>query len=105
MDVLDLKVTQYQHEIKLMTYRYPLPSSTVTRKGLVFFIHGYGGYCMRTGFWFKLMAEAGYEVYALDQRGFGLSEGERGFIESEDILYGDIYSFIFGVTKKYDIDM
>jgi len=57
-----------------MTYRHPVPENTEI-KGVVFFIHGYGAYCDKTAFWFRMFVENGYEVFAVDQRGFGLSEG------------------------------
>lgn len=57
-----------------MTYRYPVPQG-VERKGVIFFLHGYGSYCEHISHFFKMFAEKGYESFALDQRGFGNSGG------------------------------
>jgi alpha-beta hydrolase superfamily lysophospholipase len=48
-----------------MTYRYPVPEDT-ERKGIIFYVHGFGSYCERYAFQAKTFAEAGYEVIAMD---------------------------------------
>jgi alpha-beta hydrolase superfamily lysophospholipase len=48
-----------------------------------------------------MWAGAGYEVFGLDQRGFGNSGGERGFFEDS---HGDLYLFVFKVIQQYKID-
>ena len=77
-----------------MTYRYPVPEGTA-RKGVIFYIHGYGSYCERYAFQAQTFAEAGYEVIGLDQRGFGNSGGQRGLIESTNVVYADLYLCVF----------
>jgi len=37
----------------------------------------------------KCLAEHNYEVFAIDQRGFGFSDGERAIIQSKEDLYND----------------
>ena len=74
-------------------------------KGLIFFNHGYGGYCEHYAFFFKPFAEAGYDCIAMDTRGFGNSEGLRGWVESDDVLYGDIYACIFKAVQQYSINL
>ena len=69
-DVLELPVIQYGKEIKLKAYRYP-PKEY--RKAVVFYIHGYGSYANQNGALAKVLAAKNYEVFALDQRGFGFS--------------------------------
>lgn len=64
-DVLKLRVEQDDEEIPLMTYRYPVQAGT-DRKGVIFYIHGYGSYCERYAFQGRAFAEAGYEVIAMD---------------------------------------
>jgi alpha-beta hydrolase superfamily lysophospholipase len=64
-DNLKLRVIQDDEEIPIMTYRYPVPEGTV-RKGIVFFLHGFGSYCERFAYEAKPLAEAGYEVIAMD---------------------------------------
>jgi alpha-beta hydrolase superfamily lysophospholipase len=77
-----------------MTYRFPVPSS-VKRKGVVFYLHGFGAYCEHAAFIFKGFADKGYEVFALDQRGYGNSGGHRGLFESQEVVYSDLYLFIY----------
>ena len=48
-----------------MSYRYPCPEG-VDRKGIVFYVHGWGGYSERSAYIFKVFAENGYEVIAYD---------------------------------------
>ena len=83
-----------------MTYRYPVPSD-LERRGIIFYIHGFGSYCERFAFQAKAYAEAGYDVVALDQRGFGNSGGTRGLFEDS---YNDIYLMILKTINIYKID-
>lgn len=67
-------------------------------KGLIFYLHGNAG-SLRT--WSRValvyMAE-GYDVFMLDYRGFGKSEGE---ISSQEQFYGDIGTAYDVVKKQY----
>ena len=83
-----------------MTYRYPVPSD-LERRGIIFYIHGFGSYCERFAFQAKAYSEAGYDVVALDQRGFGNSGGTRGLFEDS---YNDIYLMILKTINIYKID-
>ena len=47
----------------------------------------------RYGFLAKRLAARGYDVVGVDQRGFGHSEGQRGFIESKEVMADDILAF------------
>ena len=62
-------------------------------------MHGFGDYCERSAYIFKTKAACGYDCVAFDQRGYGNSEGERGFYENPDQIYGDIWAFIFILLK------
>lgn len=104
VDPLELRVTQDDEEITLMTYRYPVPHGTA-RKGYIFFIHGFGAYFEHYAGFCKSFAERGYECLALDQRGFGNSGGHRGLFESEDVIYGDLYLFIMRAIQQYRINL
>lgn len=101
--MVELPVQQYGRTIQLKSHRYPVPVDTPL-KGVIFAIHGYGSWseaCIAT---YKYFAEAGFEVFAADMRGFGQSEGERGIIERTEDVYNDIWLLIFEVIKKFQIN-
>jgi alpha-beta hydrolase superfamily lysophospholipase len=88
-----------------MTYRYPVPKGQ-ERKGIVFYVHGFGAYSEHTAFMFKTLAETrGYEVISMDQRGFGNSGGQRGLFESQSVIYGDLYLMVFRAIQQYKINL
>lgn len=47
------------------------------------------------------LAKAGFEVVGFDQRGFGKSEGTRGFMQNFDILLKDTEYFVKIVRETY----
>ncbi len=94
VDPLKLRSTQDDEEITLMTYRYPVPMGK-ERKGIIFYIHGFGSYCERYAYLAQAFADAGYEMIGMDQRGFGNSGGQRGLFESNKVVYADLYLLIF----------
>lgn len=79
---IDLKVKSGDIEYKLANYRYP--SQTKDKKGIIFYLHGFGEHCGNYGYFAKYFADQGYDFFGLDQRGFGRSEGPRAHIESEE---------------------
>lgn len=103
-DNLNLRVMQDDEEITLMTYRYPVPEGTA-RKGIIFYLHGFGSYCERYAYQAQAFAEAGYEVIGMDQRGFGNSGGHRGLFESSDVVYADLYLCVFKTIQQYKVDL
>lgn len=56
----------------------------------VLMVHGLGEHAGRHGNFFRHFVPKGYEVYAPDLRGHGLSEGRRGHIESFDDYLADL---------------
>jgi alpha-beta hydrolase superfamily lysophospholipase len=66
-----------------MTYYMPVPQG-VQHKATIFYVHGYGAYAGEFAFYLREFANQGYQVFGMDQRGFGHSEGERGLFESDD---------------------
>lgn len=56
VNVVDLQVVQFFKTINLKSYRFPVPSDK-TRKGIVFYIHGYGAYSNRDAGIAKALAE------------------------------------------------
>ena len=67
-------------------------------------MHGYGSYGEHMAHIAKFVASAGYDVYAMDMRGFGHSEGDKGIIEKAQHIYDDYWMFIFEVVRKYRIN-
>lgn len=93
--------------VKIANYRYPVQVG-VERKGIVFFIHGYGGCNQHHAYLAEMFARHGYEFCGIDQRGFGNSEGVRGRIESmdsslEDLMkFNEVYYERFGKVANQD---
>ena len=85
--------------VKLQTYRYP--ELTDDLKGVVTFLHGYGDYSGRYAYFARKFAENGYDFNAIDQRGFGHSEGRRGVFESKEIVMDDLLTFVDKVDERY----
>ena len=77
----DLIVTQEGKQIKLCAYREPARGS-VPRKGVIFFVHGYGKSLRFLAVTARNLANAGYDIFGMDYRGIGRSTGIRGFIDS-----------------------
>lgn len=73
-----------------------------TRKGVIHYINGYADYCARYAFFAQHFALAGYDFVCMDPRGFGYSEGIRGFIESEQIMLEDQIHFNELVDAKFN---
>ena len=85
---LDLKAKEGENEITLMTYRLAVPEGT-TRKEIVFFLTGFGAYCEHASWQFRNLSTNGYEIIAMDYRGFGNSGGTRAYMVSQETLYSD----------------
>lgn len=49
----------------------------------------------------KYLADSDFEVFAIDQRGFGHSEGIRGQIDSTEDAYNDQWLLIYEAIKKF----
>jgi len=68
-------------------------------KGLVFYLHGNAGALDTWGDIGKNYAPLGYDVFVLDYRGFGKSEGE---IFDEEQFYADVQCAYNELKKHYD---
>jgi alpha-beta hydrolase superfamily lysophospholipase len=68
-------------------------------------VHGYGAYANHDADLVKQIAELGnFDVFAIDQRGFGNSEGLKAIVENNQDIYDDQWLLIFEVLKKFKID-
>jgi alpha-beta hydrolase superfamily lysophospholipase len=63
--------------------------------------HGYGSYVGKFAFYAKIFQEQGFDVIGMDVKGFGHSEGLRGFIEDRQDFYEEGLDFILRVRKFY----
>ena len=69
---------------------------TEKSKGLIFYLHGNAGTLDTWGKIAKIYTNLGYDIFILDYRGFGKSEGE---IENEEQMIRDI-SIVYQTLKK-----
>lgn len=99
-DPFEFTVMQKGSPIKIAHYRYPCKEG-LKRKGIVIYTHGYAEYSGKYGFLAKVFSDAGYDFFGMDQRGFGYSEGQRGFFESYDIHFLDIIEYVNKIDAIY----
>jgi alpha-beta hydrolase superfamily lysophospholipase len=59
-------------------------------RAAVLLVHGYGEYSGRYGHVGAYLSRQGYAVHTYDQRGFGRSDGRRGYVESVDAYLDDL---------------
>lgn len=86
--------------VKIWNYRYPVQVG-VQRRGIVFYVHGYGTGLQHMAFLAKMFAHNGYEFCGMDQRGFGQSGGTRGRVESLELAINDLTKFNETYYEKY----
>lgn len=73
--------------------RHWAPAATPARATMVL-VHGIGEHSGRYEHVGATFAAAGVDVVSYDQRGFGLSEGRRAYVDSFDDFVGDLESFV-----------
>lgn len=70
-------------------------------KGLIFYLHGNAGALDSWGHVAKYYTNLNYDVFILDYRGFGKSEGN---IKSENQLFNDIQTVYDKIKERYSED-
>lgn len=94
-----MKVKDGNKLVSLATFRYPC--LTQERKGVIHYVNGYGDYSQRYAFMAHKFAKAGYDFVAMDPKGFGHSEGSRGYIENVDQLCETQMKFNTLIDEKF----
>jgi alpha-beta hydrolase superfamily lysophospholipase len=82
----------------LSLFCHTLP--TASSRASVVFLHGVGEHIGRYEAAFQSFANQGYSCSGFDQRGFGRSEGERGYINSFAEYADDLARFIAEIVNK-----
>ncbi|MBN2307972.1 MAG: alpha/beta fold hydrolase, partial [Candidatus Hydrogenedentes bacterium] len=67
-------------------------------RAAVVIVHGYGHHCGSFAEVAARLTACGYAVFAFDQRGFGKSEGKRGYIASFDQTLADLDTYLAHIT-------
>ncbi|KAL4469911.1 hypothetical protein ABPG72_006551 [Tetrahymena utriculariae] len=78
------------NQYKICVHREPAQGDV---KAVLILMHGYNGHMKRAQHIAKQLAQEGIEVIGYDQRGFGKSEGPRGYIESVEQMVNDFEEF------------
>ncbi|TNV77116.1 hypothetical protein FGO68_gene7903 [Halteria grandinella] len=91
----------------IANYRYPAYFDTQKqekKKGIIYFIHGYGEYTGRYAYFAKAFSDAGYDFAGIDWRNFGQSITEEkyaGIVESWPMNREDQLSFYDAYDRQY----
>lgn len=84
--------------IKLQTYRYQTTDKPI---GLVIILNGLCYHTNHSAHVAKYLADQGFTVVGFDYRGFGKSSGERGEVDSFQVLLDDSMDFIVQTDNMY----
>lgn len=79
----------------------PNPENPKDVKAVLVIFHGLGSHLNNGAHVAQAASQVGVGVVGFDFRGFGKSEGIRGYIESEESHFGDCIKFIDIVEKEY----
>lgn len=61
----------------------------LSQKGVVCLIHGLGEHSGRYAYWAGMLNQAGYSMLAMDLRGHGKSDGQRGHVRTYEEYFKD----------------
>jgi pimeloyl-ACP methyl ester carboxylesterase len=70
-------------------------------KGLIFYLHGSNGAVDTWGKIANIYTDNGYDIFMLDYRGYGKSEGK---VTNEELLYRDLQTVYDKLTQQYPED-
>ncbi len=70
-------------------------------KGLIFYLHGSNGAVDTWGKIANIYTDNGYDLFMLDYRGYGKSEGK---VTNEELLYRDLQTVYDKLTQQYPED-
>ncbi|CAD8109352.1 unnamed protein product [Paramecium primaurelia] len=93
---IEMKVQQEGKLIKLNTYRFQANGKP---KAVIFMFHGLCAHINHCAHIAQKMAQDGFLVVGFDNRGFGKSEGIRGYLESLEIHLSDCRLFMQKVLE------
>lgn len=80
-------------------YRYW--SAATSRLGVILCIHGLASDSRIFSYFGEIASKQGHDVYAIDLRGYGASEGEKGDAPF-DLTMACMHGVVSAISKKYD---
>jgi hypothetical protein len=75
-EVNPVELVSADKRFRLANYRYPAAVAK-ERKGIIFFIHGYGEYVKRYAYFGKVFAENGYDFVGIIRGGSDIVRGKE----------------------------
>ena len=70
-------------------------------RGVICLVHGVGEHIGRYVWDAEAFTAAGYILAGFDQRGYGQSQGQRGYVRSFEVYFDDIDAFLGEVTRRW----
>lgn len=86
--------------LKLHTV-YQEPGECCRMKAVIMLVHGYGEHSGRYQHVIEALAENGYDVYTLDHRGHGKSDGLRAYVDGFDIIVRDLKAYYDQIAPQH----
>jgi acylglycerol lipase len=71
------------------------------KKAVIILVHGYAEHSGRYLHVIEPLAENGYDVYTLDHRGHGKSEGMRAYVDGFDAIVADLKSYYDQIAAQH----